>query len=121
MFYLTIQDGYVQNKDCSGQAPYLLNVYGAYRTPVAQHCRAVKRSLGQLDLRSLGNGRYLMPVLDPARDSLPFAMALELHERTSGAEDNCPSLLWGQAQPEEGLYALRYMLDCEPQVCLTKS
>ncbi len=74
-----------------------------------------------MDLRSLGNGRYLMPVLDPARDSLPFAMALELHERTSGAEDNCPSLLWGQAQPEEGLYALRYMLDCEPQVCLTRS
>eukprot|EP00884_Botryococcus_braunii_P002168 jgi/Botrbrau1/11952/Bobra.341_1s0017.1 len=79
---------------------------------------AVKRSLAELGLRSLGGGRYFVPLLDPVRDGLPFAMALELHAERGSAQ--LPAS-WGNTDGDHRLFALRYVLDSDPQVALEKA
>ncbi|KAK9814608.1 hypothetical protein WJX72_008552 [[Myrmecia] bisecta] len=100
-------------------APHGL-AYGAVReVPVAPTSRlrqppvcqlAIRRSLGNLALHKLAGGRYLVPLLQPEHDQLPFAMALEVY--ASPPEQPLASTRPGAS----GLYELRYILDGSGQV-----
>mmetsp|Transcript_21036 Transcript_21036/g.63289 ORF Transcript_21036/g.63289 Transcript_21036/m.63289 type:complete len:517 (+) Transcript_21036:230-1780(+) len=48
---------------------------------------AVHRSLAQRRMHDMGDGRVVVPLLEPTADELPFAVALELHRR--GVPGHC--------------------------------
>lgn len=86
---------------------------GLCRNAPQRKSKAVKRSLADIELRRLGKGRYLLPLLDPVRDGLPFAMALELQAERGGG--TLPAS-WGDTKAERRLFSLRYILDSTSQV-----
>lgn len=90
-----------------------LTVGGCCRNVPQPKSRAVKRSLADIELRRLGKGRYLLPLLDPVRDDLPFAMALELQAERGGG--TLPAS-WSDTNAERRLFSLRYILDSTSQV-----
>ena len=52
---------------------------------------AVHRALSQRPMHDLGDGRVVVPLLDPAADDLPFAVALELHRRGEAGHCSNPA------------------------------
>ena len=71
---------------------------------------AVHRSLAQRPMHDAGHGRVVVPLLQPAADDLPFAVALELHRCSSRRDTETSSAA------QQSSYQLHYVLLGEAQV-----
>jgi hypothetical protein len=85
------------------------------------HCRPVQcllpvwRTLADRPMHDGGDGRIVVPLLQPVADELPFAVAVELHTcRDGGASTAEPAACGGSA--EASSFQLHYILQGQGQV-----
>lgn len=57
-------------------------------------------------MHDYGDGRLVVPLLAPGADDLPFAVALEMHQRHQPGRCTNPSAVWGQSNS----FQLQYIL-----------
>lgn len=67
---------------------------------------AVHKSLANRPMHDFGDGRLVVPLLAPGADDLPFAVALELHQRHQPGRCTNPSAVSDQS----GSFQLHYIL-----------
>ncbi len=68
---------------------------------------AVHRALAQRPMHDLGDGRVVVPLLDPAADDLPFAVALELHRRGEAGHCSNPAVTGSDSDSFQLHYVLQ--------------
>lgn len=94
-----------------------------FRFPFVSHrppqcVLAVHRSLAQRRMHDMGDGRVVVPLLEPTADELPFAVALELHRR--GVPGHCSDCTASGIGGMDS-FQLHYVLQGSAEVCLACS
>lgn len=80
----------------------------------AQCLLPVRRSLAEQPMHDAGNGRIVVPLLQPEADELPFAVALELHRCHGGSSD--AETTESASRAEQSSFQLHYILQGQAQV-----